>query len=350
MVEKVFVTRHVLLLMLTVALAGCSSNNNYEERHFFRSEYGTETHGRKNLLDRVVESDPGRIKVSISDDFETNAPERIAVLPFADHGSAQFVVDKIPLTFRDKEEREDWAWTYANRLRRALTGYLAQREFVPINLLQVDTILFDHGIDTYAKLQRVPPRQLGEWLGADAVVYGEVLHYEAYYAFLVSGYQVGMDARMVSTKDGHEYFSARGSRWAVQVLPAMSLEDIAINSAESLLQLRDVTLARAEEEVCREVVKRIPESKELRQRLILQARQRDQDNRMQAVAKAPSYGPASFVNTAYKPHPAPVIDGDGKHRLASGDMGSSQKQHSAVARRAFTPLAAHRTQLAHTTP
>lgn len=37
-----------------------------------------------------------------------------------------------------------------------------------------------------------------------------------------------------------------------------------INSAESLLQLRDVELARSEEEVCRELVLRIPVSENLR--------------------------------------------------------------------------------------
>jgi hypothetical protein len=33
------------------------------------------------------------------------------VLPFADIGSANFVVDKIALTHRSKIERANWAWT-----------------------------------------------------------------------------------------------------------------------------------------------------------------------------------------------------------------------------------------------
>jgi hypothetical protein len=53
------------------------------------------------------------------------------------------------------------------------------------------------------------------------------------------------------------------SRPAVALLPAMDPQDIVINAVQNLLQLRDINLARAEEEACREVVKRIPQSDEL---------------------------------------------------------------------------------------
>ena len=43
----------------------------------------------------------------------------------------------------------------------------------------------------------------------------------------------------------------------MSVLPALEVQDIIINSAQNILQLRDINLARAEEEACREVVKRI---------------------------------------------------------------------------------------------
>jgi hypothetical protein len=40
------------------------------------------------------------------------------VLPFTDRGSANFVVDKIRLTYSDQQQRASWAWTDAQRLRR----------------------------------------------------------------------------------------------------------------------------------------------------------------------------------------------------------------------------------------
>ena len=267
----------VSIAMSALALSGCASTTtNSDNRTFFRDEQGLETHGRKTWFDHLVELDPGRLQTHLAADYEQAAPERIAVLPFDDTGSAQYVVDKIPLTHRTDGEQADWAWTDANRMRRAVNGYLASREFVEANIIQVDEILKDHGINTEQKLEQVPPQMLGKWLGVDAVVYGKIRHYDAYYAFLLSAWQVGADVRMLSTHNGEELFSADGSRYSVNFMPAFDPMDIAINSGLSLLELRDVTLARAEEEDAREIVLRIPRSEKLKSELIEEARRHDE--------------------------------------------------------------------------
>jgi len=247
-------------------LIGCASNS-YESRPFFQHEYAAESHGQKNILDRIVETDPGGFKVETSPQYLKDPPERIAVLPFADIGSANFVVDKIALTHRSKIERANWAWTDSQRLRRSLDGYLAQREFIVSPLDGVDAVLRARGIDTPAKLHQITPEELGRLLGVDAIVYGTVMHYEAYYLLLVAGWQVSVEVRMVSTHGGEKLVTATGSRYAVQVMPALSVQDIVINSAENVLQLRDILLARAEEETCREIVHRVPVSQELKARI-----------------------------------------------------------------------------------
>jgi Putative bacterial lipoprotein (DUF799) len=247
-------------------LIGCASSS-YESRPFFQQEYAAGSHGQKNILDRIVETDPGGFKVETSPQYLKDPPERIAVLPFADIGSANFVVDKIALTHRSKIERANWAWTDSQRLRRSMDGYLAQREFIVTPLDGVDAVLRARGIDTPAKLDQTPPAELGRLLGVDAVVYGTVTHYEAYYFLLVAGWQVGVEVRMVSTHGGENLVRATGSRYAVQVMPALSVQDIVINSAENVLQLRDIMLARAEEETCREIVHRVPVSQELKARI-----------------------------------------------------------------------------------
>src|SRR5260370_31851373 len=201
-------------------------------------------------------------------------PRRSRFFRSPDRGSAQFVVDKIPVTHRSDGEQADWAWTDGNRVRRAVNGYLASREFLEANIIQVDEILREHGIDSERKLEQVPPQMLGKWLGVDAVVYGEVRHYDAYYAFLLSAWQVGADVKMVSTHNGEELFSAEGSRYSVNFMPAFDPMDIAINSGLSLLELRDMTLARAEEEDAREIVLRLPRSEKLKNEVIEEARRR----------------------------------------------------------------------------
>src|SRR5262249_15054759 len=132
--------------MVGSGLAGCSTHTERTERTFFRQEYDLDTHGRKTWFDHLVEVDPGSIKTKIAPNYDEIAPLPIAVLPFNDRGSANYVVDKIPLTHRTGDKQADWAWTYSNRLRRSITGYMAQREFVVANLIQVDAVLREHGI------------------------------------------------------------------------------------------------------------------------------------------------------------------------------------------------------------
>jgi Putative bacterial lipoprotein (DUF799) len=266
------------VLTATVAcLAACSSVSPQaeERRPFFQSEFQSETHGRKTLFDRIVELDPGSLDVDVAHDYELNAPLKVAVLPFTDRGSANLVVDKIPLTFRDHQQKMIWAWTDAQRLRRAMVAYLSEREFLVMNPIAIDAVLQSHGITDETTLEKVDPRTLGQWLGADAVVYGEVLNYEAYYLALVSAWQVAMRGRMVSTDNGNVLVKFHGSRYSVDMQPALTPGDIIINSAESLLQLRDVVLARSEEEVCREIVLRIPVSERLRLEIARQALEAD---------------------------------------------------------------------------
>ena len=276
------VTRGLLYrLVLSVALAGlagCSSVSQRveEQRPFFQPEYDLTSHGRKTLFDRLVELDPGGLHVKVASDYERNAPLRIAVLPFTDRGSANFVVDKIPLTFRNRQQRAIWAWTDAQRLRRSMLGYLAGREFYILNPIGIDAVLQSHGITDEASLERIAPQKLSLLApGVDAVVYGEVVHYEAYYLALLSGWQVSVRGGMVSTHNGEPLVSFYGSRYDINFSPALDPQDILINSAESLLQLRDIELARSEQEVCRELVLRIPVSENLRLQIAREALETD---------------------------------------------------------------------------
>jgi hypothetical protein len=249
--------RFCLLLCLVLIFTGCA-NQQSERQPFFQPEQGLDVHGRKSWFDHLVETDPGQADCVVAKDYQQNPPLRIAVLPFADRNGGQYLIDGVPVVRRSTEERQKWAWTYANRLRRTVDGYLAQREFVLVPLPMVDAALADRGITDAEKLRAVPVAQFDRWLGADAVVYGEVVDYEAYYALLVAMWRVGARVRMVSTHDGHEIFSAVDRRYAVDTHPVLDPVDFGINSALALLQLRDVTLARAEDEVGREILLRLP--------------------------------------------------------------------------------------------
>jgi len=271
------VRRVCVLSVLALVAAGCASAQ-YETRPFFLPEKGVESHGRKTWLDHLVEFDPGRVHFQVASNYQQDPPQRIAVLPFTDHGKGNFVLNKIPLSlYRGKQDRQEWAWTYAQRLRRATIGELAEREFIVVPMPLIDAVLAGHGITDESKLDAVPPQELGQWLGVDTVVYGYVQHYEAYYAFLVSAYQVDAHLKLVSTRDGHEIFSGGDDRYAVDLRPAFDMMDIAVNSGLSLLELRDVTLARAEEEVAREMTRRIPVAQQNIDELQIEAKRRSEE-------------------------------------------------------------------------
>jgi hypothetical protein len=240
-------------------LSGCSAASpEYKSRPFFLGEEEVATHGRKAWYDRIIEVDPGGAEFTVAADYQQAPPMKIAVLPFTDLGDGKFVVDNIPVLPRGDEERARFGWSAANRVRRAVAGNLATREFTITPLLAIDAVLAVGGIDDFDKLSAVSPMEMGRSLHADALVYGEVTHYEAYYGFLVAAWRVAAQVKMVSARDGHELFACADNRYSTNLTPAIDPIDIAVNSVLNLLELRDITLARAEYEVGREIVLRLP--------------------------------------------------------------------------------------------
>jgi hypothetical protein len=111
--------------------------------------------------------------------------------------------------------------------------------------LAIDAVLAERGISDFEKLSTVSPMEIGHWLHADALVYGEVIDYEAYYGFLIAAWRVVARVRMVSTRDGHELFACTDARYSTNLTPAIDPIDIGISSVLNLFDLRDITLARA---------------------------------------------------------------------------------------------------------
>ncbi|MCL5044447.1 MAG: hypothetical protein M1336_04075 [Deltaproteobacteria bacterium] len=295
-------------LVTLALLAGCAAATAQQERNtqpLFLPEYGAMEHGRKTLLDRILETDPGGVSVETSPEYRRHPPLRIAVLPFVDRGSGNYILDKLPLTMRDSERLAEWRWTDSNRLRKLVHGFLSQREFETVALPQVDAALAAHGITNDAKLSRVPPQTLARWLGADTVVYGAVLHYEVYYLFLLAGWEVTLKLAIVSGQTGDLVLAGEATRYKLEFRPAVDWADIAMNSAFNTTDLRDVDLRRAEEEAAREVVLRFPLVGGVRG-VVLSGRPAQARDRQAMAASASDAAPSSRADASgQRPGPAP---------------------------------------------
>lgn len=252
----------VVLLLISLVAAGCFSRNGERrttgEEPFFQEESGLSEHGKKKTLDRIYQIDPGGKEFNISDKFYTDPPRKIAVLPFDNLVGGKYILNSVPLPRFSKKETDGWNWTYANRLRRFFFGHFASREFVDIELMYVDKVLQELGIITPNDLYKIPAQELGEILGADALIYGKVTEYKNSYYMLYKQIRIGLSIKCVSTKDDTIFFEGEQVRHDNDIRVATNPFDFVIASFQNSMSMRDVYAARASEEVVRELVIRIP--------------------------------------------------------------------------------------------
>ena len=202
--------------------------------------------------------DPGNKKFEVSDKFYTDPPRKIAILPFDNLIGGKYILNSVSIPRSSKEKADDWNWTYANRLRRFFFGHFASREFVDIELMYVDKMLQELEILTPNDLYKIPAQELGEILGADALIYGQVTEYKNSYYALFKQIKIGLSIKCVSTKDGSILFEGEQIRHDNDIRVATNPFDFVIASFQNSMSMRDVYAARASEEVVRELVIRIP--------------------------------------------------------------------------------------------
>ena len=257
--SKIFLS-FLIILNISLLITGCSSGKRKTtgREQFFLHEKGVSEHGKKTVIDRIYQLDPGDKEFEVSDRFKTSPPRKIAVLPFDNLVGGNYILNEIPIPRFSKEKGEKWNWTYANRLRRFFFGHLAAREFQDIELMYINKTLQKLQILTPNDLEAVPPQELGRILGADALIYGKVTDYKNSYYALFAQIRIGLRIRCVSTEDGSVLFEGEHKRYDNDIRVATNPFDFVIASFQNYMSLRDVYAARASEEVARELVMRIP--------------------------------------------------------------------------------------------
>ena len=211
----------------------------------------------KNIVDRVYELDP-QGKIFVSRTLLENPPTTVAVLPFRSQigegrveGSAELYNF---LSRKDPSQPE----SVGERMRRAFFGQFAQLEFDHVKISRIDRTLQREGLDTWEKMKSLPSQRLGELLGADAVIIGEVTHFDYYYAFLYSQLAVGLSLEMRDTKTGEVLWRVHDARRDHTVRIVYDPIALAVGLFQVGFSLRPINMMRAMDEICRELVGTIP--------------------------------------------------------------------------------------------
>ena len=211
----------------------------------------------KNMVDRVYELDP-QGKIYVSRTLIDTPPKTVAILPFHSLIGAGRIEKSRFLYNQLTGRKQENPRPLEEILRRAFFGQFAQLEFDHVKLSQIDRILKREELDSWGKMQSCPPQRLGDLLGADALIFGQVTNFDYYYAFLYSQLAVGLSMEMVDAKSGEILWKVQDARRDHTVRIVYDPIALAVGLFQIGFSLRSINMMRAMDEICRELVGTIP--------------------------------------------------------------------------------------------
>jgi parallel beta-helix repeat protein len=165
-------------------------------------------------------------------------PQTVAVMPF--------------LNRTDKKEAFDI-------VRKSFYGHFSRLNYTTMPLFKVDDSLHKAGLDTPEKVAGTSPEKLREILRVDAVIRGDVTHYDRIYAAVYSQVAVGAEVRMFEGKSGKELWWAkdvsRKHAGGISTTPV----GLILTAVSTALNLREIELLRSSDDLFRDMVKTLPQ-------------------------------------------------------------------------------------------
>ena len=166
-----------------------------------------------------------------------NPPRSIAILPFVNKTQNAEIADILRIVF------------YC---------HLSAHPFQDVELHVVDEKLRALGHENAEQIQSVPPQELGQLLGTDAVILGEITKYDRLFLGVYSQFSMGASISVVDTRSGRVIWKDKyTSRIHDGGLP-LTLFEIPFVSIRSGMNLSDSTKIRAADELSRNLAVRIP--------------------------------------------------------------------------------------------
>jgi parallel beta-helix repeat protein len=169
--------------------------------------------------------------------MEDHKPRTVAVLPFLNKARSQ---------------------KGSEAVRRGFYNHFSSLPFKDMELYRIDELLRKAGLEDPAVINQTPPQELGKILNVDAVIYGVISDFDKLFAVIYSNVSVGAEIRMMDTKTGKRLW--RGQHVTRIHEGGISTSPIGIIATviATAMNVRDIQLLRACDDLFREMVKTIP--------------------------------------------------------------------------------------------
>ncbi|MDI6777105.1 MAG: DUF799 family lipoprotein [Syntrophales bacterium] len=169
--------------------------------------------------------------------MEKHKPRTVAVLPFFDQSRSKEGFDTV---------------------RRGFYNHFSSLPFKDMELYRVDNLLKKAGLADPEVINKTSPQELGKILDVDAVVFGEISNFDKLFAVVYSQVSVGAEIKMYDTRMGNFLWSGKHTvrlhEGGISTTPVGLIATVIATS----MNMRDVQLLRACDDLFRDMVKTIP--------------------------------------------------------------------------------------------
>lgn len=186
----------------------------------------------------------------LSERFHQLSPKSVAILPF---------IDSIKASHKDKEE--NFLTVDSETIRKIFYGHFSPLGYLDIELNHIDRILDINGISADTNLKKISSQKLGQLLNADAIIYGDLNHFNITYAVLYSQISLGISMEMISTKTGEILWRVDDIKKNHNVRIGLDPISIMTGAAQAAIVLRKKNIIRLAEDLSRDLVRTIPAAK-----------------------------------------------------------------------------------------
>ncbi|MFW5487070.1 MAG: GNA1162 family protein [Desulfovibrio sp.] len=176
--------------------------------------------------------------------FQKHVPRSVAVAPFADLERKSYSID-----FDDENP--------AVIIRRGMYNHISSLPFQDLELQDTDMRLKNAGIKDVKQLQEMlatNPKKLRSILGVDALVTGEVTHFDRIFAAIYSQIAIGCEVKMWDLKSGELLWRAKHVQRSHAGGFSLSPIGLAMATVAAVWNLRESEMFSQTDDLFREIV------------------------------------------------------------------------------------------------